>query len=135
MNINPRIEADTLSVCSTEHSHIRLMNDSRWPWIIVLPKNSASTELHQLDDNQRRGYLEDINILSELMQRHTQCQSINIAMLGNVVSALHCHVVARNQDDPNWPKPIWGFETTVAYTSNLPSELIKTIQQKFNDAG
>lgn len=131
MNINPTIKADTFTVCCTDHSHIRLMNDSRWPWLIALPKNSASTELHQLDDVQREGYLNDINRLSQLMQHHTQCQSVNIAMLGNVVSALHCHVVARNPGDANWPKPIWGYETAVAYIDNLPGSLIDVICKNF----
>ncbi len=134
MNINPTIKADTLAICSSDYSHIRLMNDSRWPWLIVLPANSDSTELHHLDNKQRTGYLDDINRLSELVQQHTQCRSVNIAMLGNVVAALHCHVVARDVDDPNWPKPVWGFQKAVAYTDNLPNPLIIAIQQNFDTA-
>ena len=130
--INATIEADTLGVCTTTHSCIRLMNDSRWPWFIVLPKNTDSTELHHLSDTQRSGYLNDINMVSETLQQHTQCRSVNIAMLGNVVSALHCHVVARNEGDPNWPKPIWGFEQAIAYQDDIPKQLIKAVQDTFD---
>lgn len=109
------------------------MNDSRWPWLIVLPRDSDSHELHQLNDHQRTTYLNDINQLSEIVHRYTRCRSVNIAMLGNVVSALHCHVVARNENDLNWPKPIWGFEKAIAYGDNLPHKLIETVQQRFAD--
>ena len=128
--INSTIEADTLPVCLTAHSHIRLMNDSRWPWLILLPRNSDSTELHQLIETQRNGYLQDITRVSEIIQHHTQCRSVNVAMLGNVVSALHCHVVARDEGDPNWPKPIWGFEQSIAYADDIPEQLIKVVQKQ-----
>lgn len=128
MNIDPTIKADTYPVCSTTHSYIRLMDDSRWPWLIVLPRDSDSQELHHLQDVQRVAYLNDINQLSRIIQQHTHCRSVNVAMLGNVVSALHCHVVARDENDPNWPKPIWGFEKAVGYGNNLPDLLIDTIQ-------
>lgn len=128
--INATIEADTLHVCTTAYSHVRLMNDSRWPWFIVLPTNTSCTELHQLVDAQRSGYLQDINRMSEIIQQNTQCRSVNIAMLGNVVSALHCHVVARDEGDPNWPKPIWGFEQSIAYTDDIPGQLVKAVQDQ-----
>ncbi|MFK7993879.1 MAG: HIT domain-containing protein [Granulosicoccus sp.] len=131
--IDPTIAADTLFVHSTDYSHIRLMNDSRWPWLIVLPRHSDCQELHHLDESLRTGFLADINLLSEIMQRYTQCQSVNIAMLGNVVAALHCHIVARDKDDPNWPRPIWGFEYAVPYDDNLPDGLINEIQRQLAD--
>lgn len=126
--INATIESDTLHVCTTAHSHVRLMNDSRWPWFIVLPTNSDCTELHQLDEAQRIGYLHDISRMSEIIQQHTQCRSVNIAMLGNVVAALHCHVVARDEGDPNWPKPIWGFEQSSAYEDDVPEQFIQAVK-------
>ena len=95
---------------------------------MALPLNSDATELHQLSDVQRIGFLNDINTLSNLLQSFTHCKSVNIAMLGNVVSALHCHVVARDPADPNWPAPIWGFEKAIAYADTLPSELIRHIE-------
>ena len=128
MPINTAIEADTLAICDTPYSHVRLMNDSRWPWLIVLPINSSATELHHLDDNQRAGFLRDVTALSQVLQEHTGCQSVNIAMLGNVVDALHCHVVSRNAGDTNWPKPVWGFEHAVPYKDDLPASLLDAIR-------
>ena len=127
MPINSTIEADTLAICNTKTSHVRLMNDSRWAWLMVLPINSSATELHHLEDHQRAGFLHDVTTLSQVLQEHTSCQSVNIAMLGNVVDALHCHVVARNTGDPNWPKPVWGFEQAVPYNDNLPATLLDAV--------
>jgi len=75
------------------------------------------------------GFLNDVNHVSELVQQHTRCQSVNIAMLGNMVSALHCHVVARDVNDPNWPKPIWGFENAEHYTDDLPEILMQAVER------
>jgi len=105
------------------------MDDKRWPWLIVLPKDSQATELHHLDRVQATAYWQDISDISRATQAYTQCQSVNIAMLGNVVSALHCHIVARNAGDPNWPNPIWGFGTAVSYEQQLPDLLIQTIRK------
>ena len=129
MPINATIELDTLGVCDTQTSHVRLMNDARWPWLILLPINSPATELHHLDNSQRAGFLHDINALSQTLQAHTGCLSVNIAMLGNIVDALHCHVVARNTGDTNWPKPIWGFEQAIPYNDDVPTALIDAIRR------
>jgi len=131
--MDARIEADTLAVTQTRFSIIRLMNDQRWPWLMLLPINSDATELHHLDDAQRLGYLDDVNQLSQLIQQHTKCKSVNVAMIGNVVAALHCHVVARFENDPNWPKPIWGFEQAIPYENNLPDALLNAITQTLAD--
>ena len=128
MPINATIEFDTLAICDTQTSHVRLMNDARWPWLILLPINSPATELHHLDNSQRAGLLRDINTLSQTLQAHTGCQSVNIAMLGNIVDALHCHVVARNTGDTNWPKPVWGFEQAIPYKDDVPTTLIDAIR-------
>lgn len=115
------------------------MNDKRWPWLILLPVESRlltdlqtpSAELHELSDDLRTGFLNDVNALSNLIKKHTQCKSVNIAMLGNVVSDLHCHVIARHEGDSNWPNPVWGFEHAIAYKDDLPQALIETVRMYF----
>ncbi len=115
MSLHPKIEADTFPVCNTEFSYVRLMNDSRWPWFILVPKQVDVEELHDLTHTQRSGFMADVNQVSRVVHVTTHCQSVNVAMLGNVVPQLHCHVVARDPGDANWPAPIWGFETVLRY--------------------
>ena len=133
MSLHTKIEADTHPVCTTEFAYVRLMDDSRWPWIILVPKQSDAEELHDLTHSQREGFIADVNQVSRVMQVTTKCQSVNVAMLGNVVPQLHCHVVARNPGDPNWPAPIWGFESALSYDDNLTSvqKLTNAIQKSF----
>lgn len=134
MSLHPKIEADTLFICDTDHAHVRLMDDCRWPWIILVPLQGDAQELHDLTHKQRESFMADVNQVSRVVQVVTGCQSVNVAMLGNVVSQLHCHVVARNPQDPNWPAPIWGFESAVSYDNNLTSvqNLIISIQRSFS---
>lgn len=132
MSIDPRILTDTIAVCMSASAHVRLMNDARWPWLILIPRQSDISELHQLSRSQRDQFMSDVNQVSRLMQESTACRSINIAMLGNVVSQLHCHVIARNEGDGNWPGPVWGHGTAVAYDGNEPLPLLEAVRESFS---
>ena len=116
--VHPQLSKDTLPVVQTEHCHIRLMNDSRWPWIILIPVNDEISELHQLPATLQHAFMDQVNQVAARLQDLTECRSINVAMLGNVVSQLHCHVIARDESDPNWPSPVWGFGESVPYSVN-----------------
>lgn len=134
MNLNSKIAADTFAVVQSPYTIVRLMNDARWPWLILLPAMSNVSEIHQLTRMERERFFADINTMSDCLQSMTGCTSINVAMLGNVVSDLHCHVVARNINDPNWPNPIWGFESAVGYTEKtMPHELLSSIKRRFTE--
>lgn len=134
--MDPRIKADTLAVCTTAFSHVRLMNDKRWPWFILLPKEAEqsktdappSAELHNLSESLRTGFMNDVTRVSELVEQHTRCKSVNIGMLGNVVPDLHCHVIAREEGDANWPNPVWGFEHAIAYSDDQPHALLDAVK-------
>jgi diadenosine tetraphosphate (Ap4A) HIT family hydrolase len=132
MNTHPRILADSIAVCTTGNADIRLMNDSRWPWLILIPTQSDIEELHDLTHTQRDLFMADVNQVSRVMQLVTRCRSVNIAMLGNVVSQLHCHVVARDEGDANWPRPVWGYANAVAYDGNEPQVLMAAITRSFS---
>lgn len=132
MNLHPRIEADTLPVCTTGSAQVRLMNDRRWPWLLLIPFQDGIEELHDLTHEQRDLFMSDVNQVSRVLQVVTRCKSVNVAMLGNVVSQLHCHVVARDEGDPNWPGTVWGFGTAVPYSDGEADELLATIRKSFS---
>lgn len=111
MTLAPELARDTRLLLLTDAATLLLANDMRWPWLILVPIDDTVTELHQLDDASRLAFMEAVNQTSAAMQKATHCRSVNIAMLGNVVSQLHCHVVARSPGDTNWPAPVWGFGT------------------------
>lgn len=129
--MHPRLEADTLPMLDIEAAKIRLMNDSRWLWLLLIPHDDTVRELHDLPDGLRQSFLEATSISSRVLQRLTACQSVNIGMLGNVVSQLHCHVIARNSGDTNWPGPVWGFGEAVPYAWNANQQhAINTLREQ-----
>ncbi len=68
----------------------------------------APCEIIDLDDEQQAQLMDEIAMLSRVLKDVTACDKLNVAAIGNVVSQLHVHVVARRRDDPAWPRPVWG---------------------------
>jgi len=132
MTLHPALANDTSPVHTTQYSQILLMDDSRWPWFILVPIQPGINELHDLNDDQRSAFMADVNHVSRVLQNTTGCRSVNVAMLGNVVSQLHCHVVARETDDPAWPKPVWGFENRISYADKWPESLTRAMRSSFS---
>ena len=107
--LDPRLEADTLPLGETSLCHVRMSRDSRWPWIVLVPKRESAAELHDLCAEDRLTLINEISSVSSSLKTATGCVKVNVAALGNKVRQLHVHVVARNEDDPAWPDPIWGY--------------------------
>ncbi|MEW8015133.1 MAG: HIT domain-containing protein [Candidatus Sedimenticola endophacoides] len=105
--LHPRLAADTLPLGRLDLCEARLMNDCRFPWVILVPRREGITELHQL------GKADQTQLLAESARVAAQLQSlgvekINLGALGNLVPQLHWHLVGRRRDDPCWPGPAWG---------------------------
>ena len=118
--LDPAIARDTRPLLELPSATLLLARDERWPWLILMPRDRAATELHHLAPAERAAFLEAVSATSEALQRASGCRSVNVAMLGNVVAQLHCHVVARSPGDPNWPAPIWGHGTPSLRPDDAP---------------
>ena len=77
-------------------------------WLIVVPRHPGAVEIFDLDADQRAQLMREVALLAQHLKELTGCHKINIGSIGNVVSQLHVHVVARRRDDPAWPRPVWG---------------------------
>jgi diadenosine tetraphosphate (Ap4A) HIT family hydrolase len=106
--LDPRLAADTVAVAALPLCAVRLMNDRRFPWIILVPQRPGAREILDLDAADRSRLIEEIAIASAALRDECRPLKLNVAALGNVVAQLHVHVVARFADDDAWPKPIWG---------------------------
>ena len=106
--LDERLARETRAVAALSSGTLRLADERRWFWTVIVPHRAGATELHHLPAAERSALMEDAAQLSEAVAEITKCQSVNIAMLGNVVPQLHLHVVARHADDPAWPGPVWG---------------------------
>ena len=91
------------------------MNDSRFPWLILVPEREGAREIHELTPADRAVLIEEIARVGEVMARLFQPDKLNVGALGNIVPQLHVHVVARFAADPAWPGPVWGSGAAVPY--------------------
>lgn len=106
--LHPRLEADTRALGETPQFWLRWMNDQRFPWVIVVPRQPGVREWHELDGPLQQDLLSMVNRCSLHLQRLTAADKMNIGALGNLVPQLHVHVIARHEGDPCWPGPVWG---------------------------
>jgi diadenosine tetraphosphate (Ap4A) HIT family hydrolase len=94
---------------------VLLMNDRRFPWLILVPERDSVREIHELSPADRAALIEEIALGSGVLERLFHPDKLNVGALGNVVPQLHVHVVARTAGDPAWPGPVWGSGAAVPY--------------------
>jgi diadenosine tetraphosphate (Ap4A) HIT family hydrolase len=108
-SLDPRLAADSEAVARIGLCELRLMNDRRWPWVLLVPQRAGIEEIHALTPLDQALLTFETTLVAQALKNLTGCTKINTAALGNIVRQLHVHVVARNEGDPAWPGPVWGF--------------------------
>ncbi len=106
--LDPRLQADSVFIADGPLSQVRLMDDARFPWLLLVPRVAGATEWIDLDGNQQRLLLAEINQVSKLLRGEAGVQKLNIGALDNIVRQLHVHLVGRHEGDAAWPGPVWG---------------------------
>ena len=107
--LDNRIEKDSFLVKDNNVFQIRIMNIREVFWVILIPTKINLIELSDLDIEKRNILINFAVELGDFLKSNEEYDKVNIAMLGNVVSQLHLHLVMRNKHDPAWPGPVWGF--------------------------
>jgi diadenosine tetraphosphate (Ap4A) HIT family hydrolase len=106
--LDDRLRDDTIHIGVLGLNRLLLMNDRRFPWLILVPQRANVSELHELSPLDQTMMTFEMTQVAEALKRATDCHKINVAALGNQVSQLHVHVIARRTDDAAWPGPVWG---------------------------
>ena len=127
--LDPQLAADTHPVAHLPLSELRLMDDANHPWLILIPRVAGAVEWIDLDDAAQAGLTREITLASRALQAAFKPHKLNVAALGNVVSQLHVHVIARYRDDIAWPRPVWGTATAKPYTPEALVERVATLQR------
>ena len=128
-----RFELDERLMCDSELvtqlglCELRLMNDSRWPWFILVPQRQGVSEPFELTPLDQTMLTFETNLTATALKQVTSATKINVAAIGNIVRQLHVHVIARFEGDANWPAPVWGFEKAIAYEKTAKEKLIDSI--------
>jgi diadenosine tetraphosphate (Ap4A) HIT family hydrolase len=126
--LHPRLEADTVFVADWGLSRLLLLNDARFPWLILVPRRADLTELNDLNHAERMVLIEELARASRGLKALTGAAKINIGTLGNLVPQLHVHVVARSPGDPAWPGPVWGHGAATPYADDARAAFIAKVR-------
>jgi diadenosine tetraphosphate (Ap4A) HIT family hydrolase len=123
--LDQRLAKDMLFIGDMPLCRVLLMDDSRWPWLILVPRREGAVELTDLDGADRVVLIEEAASAANFLKAHTGALKINLGALGNIVRQLHLHVVARNINDPAWPGPVWGHGAPTRYDETKARALIE----------
>ncbi len=113
--LDPVLEADSHLIGRRSLCQIRLMDDKRFPWLVLVPERPGLSELHDVAHEDQAQLLEEIGAASRALAAATSAHKMNVAALGNQVPQLHIHLIARFKSDPAWPSPIWGKGNPIRY--------------------
>ena len=106
---------------------LRVMNDSRWPWLVLVPQRPDVSELFDLSPLDQSMLSVETNMVAAALKQVTSATKINVAAIGNIVRQLHVHVIARREGDANWPGPVWGFGKAEPWNSDLKLQFTKNL--------
>lgn len=132
--LDRRLDATTVPVMWLSLCELRLVNDRRWPWLMLVPQRPNAVELHDLTPLDQTMLVFETNLVAQMLKTLTGCHKINSGALGNVVPQLHMHVVARNQSDPGWPGPVWGFGEREPYRAEDRHSFAENIRNAMSRA-
>lgn len=122
------LEQESIFIEDFSLSRVLLKNDARFLWVILVPRKPNIRELIDLSLEDQTLLLTEINIISNLLKEIAHPDKLNIGMIGNIVSELHVHLIARYKVDSLWPKPVWGNGEPILYKPKELEELLKRIR-------
>jgi diadenosine tetraphosphate (Ap4A) HIT family hydrolase len=128
--LDDRLQRDCLDLGRIELCRVLLMNDSRFPWFILVPERVGVSEIHDLDANDRALLMSESCALGEALSRAFSAHKLNVAALGNMVPQLHLHHVVRYRGDPAWPRPVWCEGSAVAYPADLAKRTVERLRSE-----
>ena len=126
--LHEKLEADTISLGQSRLCELRLMNDSQWPWVLLVPRVSRIREIYQLPKSQQLRLVEESSLMGEAMMQAFAGDKLNVAALGNMVPQLHLHHIVRYEGDPAWPGPVWGKVPATPYTEQAIADIRIALQ-------
>ena len=124
-SVAPAFEAGSVAVAEWPLCHVRLQDDARFPWLILIPRVEGAVELEDLSVEQRATLMEETVRAGALVRRLGAVEKLNVGAIGNVTAQLHVHVVGRRRDDGLWPDPVWGRGPVVPYTDDERARLLE----------
>ncbi len=133
--LDQNLDRDTIPLGRMALARVLLMNDARYPWIILVPEKPDLAEIIDLAEEDRQQLMREIAAASEALKALFNPDKLNVGALGNRVRQLHVHVLARFQSDAAWPGPVWGVGQAEAYPPHLAAVTGDRIARALAPAG
>jgi diadenosine tetraphosphate (Ap4A) HIT family hydrolase len=127
--LDPRLAADTHPIGELSLSSLLLMDDARFPWLILVPRIAGARELLDLDEADRHSLMGELTHVGRVLEAQLAPDKLNIAALGNVVPQLHVHLIVRYTNDAAWPQPVWGQGERIRYEDDARTQRIARLRQ------
>jgi len=113
-----------LKLCS-----IRLHNNSKFPWLILIPQRNKITDISDLNSKDQILLMKEIVYVSKIMKKIFKTSKLNVEKIGNIVSQLHIHIIARSKKDSSWPLSVW-----VVKSKNYSKIALRNMEEKVREA-
>lgn len=127
--LHEKLAADCALVTDWPLSRVLLMNDATYPWLILVPRLPGLRDLDDLTPPSLQEVAREIQSLSNVMKEIFKPRKMNVAALGNMVPQLHIHVIARFEDDPAWPGPVWGVQPPEPYEGEALEARVSSLRR------
>ena len=131
--LDKKLQQDSFFIADLELCKVLLMNDANYPWLILVPRQNNLKDIVDLSFDDQIILLKEINFVAEIFKKEFEFDKLNIANLGNVVSQLHIHVIARKKNDVTFPRPVWGNAQALEYCGNNLTKTLEKIQKYFKN--
>ena len=116
---------DSHFIAELKLCNIRLIDNSKFPWLILIPKRKNVTDIFQLTSKDQGLLMKEIVHVSKIMKKTFKAFNLNVEKIGNIVSQLHVHIIARSKKDSSWPFSVWVVKKKVYSKKNLDKIIIK----------
>ena len=130
--IDSQLKQTSYPLTSLDVCDLRLVDDQRWPWLLIIPRVPHAVELIDITPDLRAQVWLEIDHVARVMRDQFSPHKLNIAALGNQVRQLHVHCIARFPEDEAWPNPVWGVGDSVPYDSELLNSRLNGLRDAFS---
>ncbi|WP_026958128.1 HIT domain-containing protein [Aliagarivorans taiwanensis] len=131
--LHPQLEKDCYVVGDLDICRVLLMNDSNYPWFILVPMGSELRDIHELDFCQSSQFWRESKRFAKALMDIFDGYKMNVAALGNMVEQLHIHHIVRFKDDPAWPAPVWGAVPAKPYAEEQAQAIIQQVREALSE--
>jgi diadenosine tetraphosphate (Ap4A) HIT family hydrolase len=123
-SLDPRLESSSAFVIDWPQAQLRLKDDRRFPWLLLIPRQPGTVEFHDLAPPDYHKLCDELLAATAVMREVAAPEKLNVGMLGNIVAQMHIHIIGRFARDDAWPGNVWGAGEGPPYPAEQLSELV-----------